>query len=181
MMARKYHVSRFHRFYRIVTTQRGCVYCGVRATTKDHFVPISVLALVADAIDEVSGKVLVPACGECNSIAGKNVFPTIAAKRRFIQDGLRRKYRSTLAIPAWSDSQLAELGYGLADFVRSGIARKQWLMERLQWRNTSNREPVKLARVRSPFTASGKGSATRLAAKSGTINNDLPSLSHTGE
>jgi hypothetical protein len=163
-------MSRFHRFYTFISKQKACVYCGARATSKDHFVPISVVSLIADALDYVSGKVLVPCCGECNSLAGDHVFPTIAAKRRFIHVKLRKRHKRLLEMPQWTDAQLDEMGYALSDFIRSGLERKQWLIERLAWRNTSNAEPVKLAAVRSPFIGSGHVSVAQNAVRSGTMS-----------
>jgi hypothetical protein len=159
----------FHRLYRVITRQRACVYCGIPATTYDHFVPLSAVHLIADCLDQIPGKVLVPSCGECNGIASDRVFPTIAAKRRYIHGRLRKKHRRLLDIPHWSDGELSELGYVLRDFVRSGQDRRQWLLARLAWRNTSNSEAVRLAAVRSPFIGVGKGSVARTASNVGTI------------
>jgi hypothetical protein len=164
-------IGHFQRFYRQITRQRVCVFCGVRATAYDHFVPISVVTMLVGILDAIPGKVLLPTCGECNAIAGDRVFPTVAAKRRYIHTRLRFRYRKLLAMPHWSDAELAELGYALQDFVRAGMARRQWLLERLAWRNTSNSEPVQLAAIRSPFGAAGKGSAGRPANSGGTTRN----------
>jgi hypothetical protein len=167
-MSNRRHGRHFHRVYRLLTRQHACVYCGVRATCVDHFVPLSVVAMIADCLTQISGKVLVPACGECNSIASDRVFLTIAVKRRYIHARLRRKHRRLLAMPAWTDVELGELDYALQDFVRAGVERQRWLLARLGWRNTSNSEPVKLAALRSPFGVAGRGSAARTASSVGT-------------
>jgi hypothetical protein len=155
--------------------QGACVYCGTPANGFDHFVPLSALVMLADSLTQIPGKVLVPACRECNLIAGRDVFPTIAAKRRFIHARLRRKYRRILAIPEWRDRELAELGPSLEKYVRSGQDTRRWLLARLAWRNTSNSEPATLAAIRSPFAVSGKGSAAKPANKPGTIASESAS------
>jgi hypothetical protein len=161
------HGRHFSRVYRLVTRQKACVYCGARATCYDHFVPLSVVAMIADCLETITGKVLLPSCGECNGIAGAGVFPTVAAKRRHIQARLRKKHQRLLAMPAWADDELAELDYALQDFVRAGVERREWLLARLAWRNTSNSEAVKLAGIRSPFGAHGRGSAARNVSSAG--------------
>jgi hypothetical protein len=168
MTKRRLDGKRWNRFYKTITREPNCVYCGVRATCRDHFLPLSVMTLIADSIEHVRGKVLIPSCAECNALAGNKVFPTIAAKRRYIQSRIRKRYRQTLGLPAWSDHELDELGYALNDFVQAGLEKQRWLLERLAWRNTSNSDCVQLAAVRSPFAASGRNSAMKPAVSHGT-------------
>lgn len=145
----------YHRFYRHVRG-KACVYCGLRATTSDHFVPLSVVQMLAACKENVGGKFLLPSCGECNVIAADRVFPTVAAKRRFIHERLRKKYRSVLAMPNWSDEEREELGWALQTSVNAGMAQKNVLIQRLAWRNTSNSSFVDIARIRSTLLAGGR-------------------------
>ena len=171
----------FHRFYRLVCRDKVCVYCGCRSTTIDHFVPLSVIAMIADAVSvgEVSGRVLLPSCGECNRLAGNGSFVTVAAKRRYIHQKLAKRYARVLIIPDWTDAEINELSYGLAHFVRQGLEMRRWIEERLGWQNNSHREPVKLAAVRSSLAVSGRISAANSTAKPGTTNSARPSLPAT--
>lgn len=148
MKMRKFAEARYHRFYRLVCRDGICVYCGVPATTNDHFVPLSVLTMITDATTIISGMVLLPSCGECNSLASDRIFPTIASKRRYIHKKLAKRHAAVLAMPKWTEDELSDLGYALRDFVIKGQVQRDWLIQRLQWRNTSHREAVKLARVR---------------------------------
>lgn len=168
MSNRRRAESRFNRLYKLVCKDPICVYCGVPSTTIDHFVPISVVAMLAEVMDVVHGRVLLPSCGECNLLAGANLFKTVAAKRRFIHKKLAKRYKRVLAIPSWSPVELAELDYALRDLVTKGLVQQTWLRARLGWRNTSNREAVRLAEIRSPLGADGRSFAVRHTARTGT-------------
>ena len=173
-MTRKHNHARFHRFYRLIKGNGACVYCGVRATTIDHFVPISVIALISDAIDVIDGRVLLPACGECNTLAGSAIFRTVAEKRRFIHRKLMKRYRKYLDMPVWGEGEKGELGYAMLDFVGSGENVRRWVIDRLGWRNTSNRDPVELAKVRFQSAGVGKLFAARGAGRGGTTRSGRP-------
>jgi hypothetical protein len=160
---RKSAHSAFHRFYRHVRS-RACIYCGLRATTVDHFVPLSVVQMLASCGESVTGKFLLPSCGECNQIASDHVFPTVAAKRRFIHAKLRKKYRRVLAMPDWAQDEREELGWSLRTSVDAGMAQKSVLQQRLAWRNTSASTFVDIAKIR--FGLLGRGqSGVRQAAE----------------
>ena len=156
-ITRKTAMRAYHQFYRRVKG-RGCVYCGLRATTNDHFVPISVVNMLQECMDQVPGKFLLPSCGECNGIASDRVFPTVAAKRRFIHARLKQKYRRVLALPEWSQAEREELGWTLRTSVDAGLAQKSVLTQRLAWRNTSNSSFVDIAKIRSGLLGAGQSS-----------------------
>jgi hypothetical protein len=84
-------------------------------------------------------------------------------------------------MPTWSQAELSELGYVLRDFVIAGQDRREWLIARLAWRNTSNSEPVRLAAVRSHFVGVGKNSAAQPASNGGTTSNGKRSSGHGAE
>lgn len=75
----------------------------------------------------------VPACTECNSTAGANVFATIAEKRAAIHDRYRRKYAKLLASQFWTEQELSELGYELRSRVEAGELKRLRLLLRLAW------------------------------------------------
>ncbi len=139
-------MSAYHRFYRVITGP-GCVYCGLRATTSDHFVPISVVGMLTECASIHTGRFLLPSCGECNALAGAKLFKTVAAKRRYIHDKLRRRHKHVLAVPAWSEAELEEMSWSLADYIRKGLEQRNVLLQRLAWRNTSNSSFVQIARI----------------------------------
>ncbi len=160
--------SRAGAFFRLIENGGICIYCGVPATTIDHFAPLSVVSAGSGILDTVKGRFLVPACGECNSIANSAVFPTIGAKRRYIQQRLRKKYATFLNMPYWSEDEIAELGHTLRTNVRNGLATKEWIIQRLAWQNRDNPSAVKIAEIRLKLGVLGKFSALRLANNSGT-------------
>jgi hypothetical protein len=162
-LRRKSAHSAFHRFYRQVQS-RGCIYCGLRATTIDHFVPLSVVHMLMACEGAVTGKFLIPSCGECNAIASDRLFPSVAAKRRFIHERLRKKYRKVLAMPDWRESEQEESGWSLRTSVAAGMAQKSVLLQRLAWRNTSVSTPVDIAKIRFGLLGRGQGGVRRAAA-----------------
>jgi hypothetical protein len=135
----------------------------MRATTTDHFVPLSVVQMLAGCGEIVTGKFLLPSCGECNAIASDNPFRTVAAKRRFIHAKLRKKYRRVLAMPDWSEDEREELGWTLRTSVDAGMAQKNVLEQRLAWRNTSNSTFVDIAKIRFGLLGRGQGGVLQAA------------------
>ena len=165
---RRHRIRLAGTFERVVN--RGCcVYCGDVARTSDHFVPVSVVAMLV-SVAKVHGKFLVPACAECNAIAGDRVFRSVGAKRRYIQSRIAAKYRRILDMPHWSEAEIEELGYSLASSVRAGMAQKEWIIARLKWRNSDNSESAKLAAIRFRLGALGLGSARPNAARRRTAS-----------
>ena len=114
--------------------QRPCIYCGVPANSRDHFVPKSYVQKMSHILAYVKkSSVIVPACIECNSTAGAKVFLTISEKRRYIQSKYREKYQKLLESPDWTESELAELGPTMKSHVVSSQNTKRLLRQRLYW------------------------------------------------
>ena len=116
-----------------------CYYCGLPADTIDHVVPQSILKAVHDsgeealysAIYERGRRLTVPACRECNSLAGAKYHHTLAERLAYVQAGLRRRYQQTLSIPDWSDSELMQLSPMLRNRVISTIMARDLVRRRL--------------------------------------------------
>lgn len=135
----RYDRKRANYLFRRIENDGVCVYCGDRANTLDHFYPLSMAARLYDlGLRATKGKVLLPACVECNSIAGHRLFRTVGAKRRFVQQRLREKYARIIRIPRWDDDDLEELGCLLQTHVRGGLNRKEWILARINHRNGGN-------------------------------------------
>src|SRR6266478_8549647 len=152
---------RRHRAYRAITNGGMCVYCGQSASSLDHFVPKSMIRALADTIEpikRISGLVLIPACRECNSIAGARIFRTVGMKRRYIQKRLKQKYRKFLQLPNWSENETAELGSALAKHVHAGINVRTWIESRIAWKNNQMSENARFAAIR--FASNDLGLST---------------------
>lgn len=159
-------IAKYGSLYKFIDNGGICIYCGIDATSKDHFLPISVMGALQSAILHkwIEGGFLVPSCGQCNSIAGNKIFNTVARKRRYIQTRLARKYKDLLNSPFWTEEELLEMGYSLAQFMRSRNATREWVKRRIEWRNSRNPSSVKLAEIRLKYGVFGK-STVRPGAK----------------
>jgi len=133
-----------------------CAYCGMPAETDDHVIPWSFYASVNDCVILSAYRwALVPACYECNCIAGDKVFETISQKRRYIQERLRCRYRKILSIPPWSEEDLADLSPLLAQYVRHGLKLRAIISQRITYRSPLARHAERLL----PRNDHGNGTA----------------------
>jgi hypothetical protein len=118
-----------------------CYYCGSPANTVDHVVPRSLLADLAALSDEAVTAVLVhpgrtmtvPACRECNCLLGSQYFSTLAARKAWLKERLRRRYRRVLQMPDWAEEELEELRYNLRVAIEASLARRDTVRQRLRW------------------------------------------------
>ena len=168
MSSRLAKMQRSHSLFQKIANGGICVYCGVPATTIDHFVPISVVASISSLLNTKTARVLIPSCGECNCIASDKIFPTVGAKRRYVQKRLAAKYRLLTLSPDWTEDELDELEYVLQDFIRGQQRKKQWLLARLSWRNKHNAAAVQLVKVHLRLKHFGKSFARQNAKTTGT-------------
>lgn len=131
----------FDRGYRKVTSGGRCVYCGAKSTCIDHVVPLSVYSALQD-LTRVRGngivgflndaeKIKVECCHECNGLAGKEVFKTLADKRKFIHEKLKEKYKNLLDMPVWTHGELEKLGPWLRSYVEGGSKKKKVVKNRV--------------------------------------------------
>lgn len=118
-----------------------CYYCGLAASTVDHVVPRSVLevardsgdAALAAAVSERRRRLVVPACSECNSLAGAVFDPTLEARKRRVKDRLQRRYRKVLATPDWHPVELMELAERMCLLVIASLYQRDAARKRLAW------------------------------------------------
>lgn len=109
-----------------------CVYCGEIATSIDHFIP-KAFRLAIEDLGLVNNRLLVPACRECNSTAGSQIFHSLKEKREYIHFCYRRKYRSLLESEDWTEGELNELGHTLRSSVKASQQAKMIIRRRLKW------------------------------------------------
>ena len=111
-----------------------CAYCGDRATSKDHVLPVVYSNAHPDMPTERRDLLFtVPACRQCNSIASGRVFDSLGEKRAYIHDELRRRNRKLLESQSWSDEDLKELGPSLRRRLLAQRRRRERLVARLAW------------------------------------------------
>lgn len=116
-----------------------CVYCGVLAECRDHVVPVAYSHITGrrKAAFKNQKRNLVPACNECNRLAGSNVFAVLDDKRAFIRGALSVKYKKILDFPIWPEDEIAELSPKLRRIVRLKLSAKHVMQNRLDWPNVS--------------------------------------------
>ena len=73
-------------------TASVCAYCGVYADTRDHVLPIVFMEFLISHKETETFSEIVPACRECNSVAGSRVFPSFKKKKQFVQAKIFGKY-----------------------------------------------------------------------------------------
>ena len=115
-----------------------CIYCGMIAEVRDHVFPLSVAAQLQVWRQSVQselwrGLVTVPACKECNTIAGNEVFRDPLSKRSYIQSRLREKYELDRHNVQWTFEELSELGYSLRTKILNGISKQMRAEMRVTW------------------------------------------------
>ena len=112
-----------------------CYYCGNPATTHDHVYPLVALYALygVEDLPPTHLLVIVPCCQECNALLHSSVFPTMAARKRYLKRRLRQRYKRLLALPSWHPQELLTLGPGLRAYVEIGLAQQENLHQRLSW------------------------------------------------
>lgn len=109
--------------FRLSIKGHHCVYCGEVANTEEHFPPKSYT---------MHGYKL-PACSECNSLAGTAHPTNFEARSDYVKGKLRSKYSKHLSVPDWSDDEIEELNYNLREGVKVWKKQKQIIKDRLAW------------------------------------------------
>lgn len=131
--------------YKRVSDSTWCIYCGAITQCLDHFTPLIVAYALADVGVKFGRKILVPACSDCNVIAGTEVLKTIAQKRRFIQNRLRVKHKKLLRSPTWTQVELEKLSPNLRARVQFDLNLKAEIQRRIAWRNSADLIRVRIA------------------------------------
>lgn len=100
-----------------------CAYCGEAAEHIEHVVP------------RCTGlpTYTVPACAECNLIAGGKPFTRFCDKQEFIKGKLEARYAKVLAMPEWDADELEELGYNMRCDVEAAMKLRGIVLQRLEW------------------------------------------------
>lgn len=114
----------------------ACVYCGEPADSLDHVLAVKWGSNVK--LDVIQGELkqalrMVPACMECNSLAGADFSLTIRQKRKLIQKKLRKKYNSFLRMPDWNEDELNGLRGRLKQSTKAALVKRAQAWDRVTW------------------------------------------------
>ncbi len=77
---------------------------------------------------------LVPSCAECNGIASNELHHSMHERRMYVKNKLRKKYGKLLAMPDWTDSEIAELEGRLQESVLNTLEAKRRVALRVAYR-----------------------------------------------
>ena len=134
-MEQKFHASEVNELGEI--KPNVCVYCGMLADSTDHVIPRKMRQMLSDVggwrkrYPRITNTVW--ACRQCNSTAGDRVFDTIAQKRRYIHARYKEKHRKLINMPDWTDSELAQLGPEMRQYVITSLAQAELWRRRIAW------------------------------------------------
>lgn len=166
------------RLYDRFTGLRGiCIYCGVPAATIDHVMPVSIVSANLGLI-RYRKLIKVPACPECNSIAGDRLFRSVGAKGRYVRGRLKIKYKRLLKCKDWTREELEEIGYTLRTTFERDLRNRAIVKERVKWQNQNTSITVNangVGRI-SRRTGNGESFATSPVNRWSIIKADLISL-----
>lgn len=132
-------VSAHNQLYRRTPGERAadgwamCAYCGDPADSIDHVPPVSrvddyrALALRNEAFLKV------PACKECNDLAGDVLDESFLQRAERVKDSIGRKAEKYLRRIEWDEEELQELGPNLRSKVEEHGFKERWYRGRLEY------------------------------------------------
>ena len=104
-----------------------CHYCGVSAQAVD-VVRRAVAPGRAEAYEA-----RMPACRECRTLAAASRERWVEARKTAVKSRLRAMYGHRLAVPDWSERELAGLSPELRGYVTRSMHERDALKDRLAW------------------------------------------------
>lgn len=116
-----------------------CFYCGDDATCKDHIIPVSYYysgkrqPKKKYLTSEYGKENLIDSCNECNNIAWNKIFQDVFAKKEYIQEKIKLKYKKVVNMPFWSEEEINELGYMLKKEIRIQQLARKWILNRMSY------------------------------------------------
>lgn len=105
-----------------------CVYCGRRASTKDHILPRN---WTGESVRSFTA--IVPACGTCNSMLSDTLTPSINQRRAVAHARARRKYARLLNMPEWDEEQLHGVEGSLREYILDEVSKRAEVRRMLEW------------------------------------------------
>ena len=116
-----------------------CTYCGQRATTLDHVVPViyTQSAPRKRKRPSYSREKVVPACAECNSLLSSIGYFSISERANYLIGRISRRHKKTLSMPSWTEDDLIEgdIQGRLKGYVVALAAERETTLKRIEYLN----------------------------------------------
>jgi hypothetical protein len=113
-----------------------CCYCGDPAEADEHVFPQAAFKKLGEmACKLIPDDLLqiVPACHECNGLAGDKVFQSFEEKRLYIKSRIGQRYHEALSFPHWDTEDLDALHGALRQWIATGQGVRDLVFERLRF------------------------------------------------
>jgi hypothetical protein len=91
LAARKAFLELLSRYTKYSGDWTKCIYCSRLSDCEDHVLPVSVAKSLPLFNWPMGILLIVPACKQCNSIAGARLFTRLSSKKLYIQAALRKR------------------------------------------------------------------------------------------
>lgn len=126
------------RSWYVVITGDRCAYCGNRADTEEHVTPVSIMSRLAE-LGVAQESFIVPACLECNDLAGNCMFTTFDERRSHVRKRLQNRNETLLATNYVFDEIIHESNNSIIEKVERLRARSA-LRDRLFYQHSYSLE-----------------------------------------
>lgn len=109
-----------------------CYYCGDKRECLDHVPPLSIAVdLDLDQFRKKGGRLLlVPSCGQCNSLLGAKRLGSICERVNLLWNAYARLIERT--DHRWSQEEMDELGRNLRGVVEAGARKSREYIRKLR-------------------------------------------------
>ena len=108
-----------------------CIYCGDRATCRDHVVPFSYDSIAERTAADFPHTNIVPACNNCNVTLGNIFIVSIAERAAYLHKTLETKNKKIISQPEWSKEDMKHLTGSLKKTITALAVKRNIIKERL--------------------------------------------------
>ena len=114
-----------------------CTYCGERANTVDHVIPVSYFdsQIIRTASTKNKG-VRTYSCAECNFMLSNKFFNTFSDRCKYVNQRIGQRHRAILNLPVWTPEEFDELGKNIKARLGEKLNLKAVVLERIRWQTT---------------------------------------------
>lgn len=108
-----------------------CIYCGNRATCRDHVIPFSYDSIADRTAADFPHTNIVPACVSCNTTLGNIFITSIAERSAYLYKTLETKNKKILSQPEWTKEDMKHLTGSLRKTITALAFKRNIIKERL--------------------------------------------------